>query len=236
MYKTSIELFRVHSSFKVKFCLIIKGDSPDNYNKLINKFNYLGNDYLRITPFPFITIDITSKMDKNEEWNSNRTFNLNRRELYLFICKLNQLYSRFTSIKELFYYDVNDQLQINKELAYKYREYVVCGNKTILMQACVVENENNHDFYEGIFLSVNSMDYFSYLTYGDIGYLLYELKRIDMSSLTIQVINTYYLTQELESKEIKKTVKAPVTEETEDEIVDIKKKVHIDEPNTIPEI
>ena len=235
MYKASIELFRVHSSCKVRFSLIVKDDNDDKYGKMINKFNFLGNDYLKITPFPFITIDITSKMDKSEEWNSNRTFNLNRRELYIFIGRLNQLYTRFISEKELFSYNEKRQLQVNKDLSFKYREYAICGNKTILMQACVVENEENHELYEGIFISINSMDNFTYLTYSEIGYLLYELKRLDMSNLTMQIINTVYLMQEMETKQIKKKSEH-VSEIQQQEIIDIKPRIRIEEENVIPEI
>lgn len=233
MYKASIELFKVHSSCKVKFSLVIKDDKEDQYNQLISKFNFSGNDYIKITPYPFITIDITSKMDKNEMWSSNRSFNLNRRELYNFIGRLNQLYSRFISEKSLFYYDDNQTLCVNKELSEKYKEYVVCGNKTILLQTCVVELDN-HDLYEGIFLSINSIDYFTYLTYSDIGYLLYELKRISMSDLTMQVINTIYLTEEMEKKQLQK--KAPVSEVVVQEIIDTKPRIRIEDETVIPEI
>lgn len=233
MYKANIELFKVHTSCKVKFSLIIKDDKDDQYGQLINKFNYAGNDYLKITPYPFITIDITSKMDKNEGWSSNRSFNLNRRELYFFISKLNQIYNRFVTDKKLFYLD-QGRLFVDREKAEEYREYVICGNKTILMQACVVEVDDSNDLYEGIFLSVNSMDYFTYLTYSDMEYLLYELRRIDMSSLTMQVINTVYLSAEMEKKEMQK--KAPITEKREDEIIDVKHRITIEEANEIPNI
>lgn len=234
MYKASIELFRIHSSCKVRFGLIVKDDNPDKFGKLINKFNFSGNDYIKITPFPFITVDITSKMDKNEEWNSNRTFNLNRRELYIFIGRLQHLYDTFIREKSLFYYDDNHVLQVNKTLALKFREYAVCGNKTILMQACVVENEENHELYEGIFISVNSMDYFTYLTHGELGYFLYELKRINMSDLTMQIINTVYLMEEMEKTKMK--LKSPIQEQKEEEIIDVKKRIRIEEESTIPEI
>lgn len=236
MYKATIDLFKVHSSFKVKFSLILKDDNPDKFSQMINKFNFSGNDYLKITPYPFVNIDITSKMDKNEGWSSNRTFNLNRRELYIFIGKLHQLHSIFINEKSLFYYDEKHILQVNKELAYKSRQYVVCGNKTILMQPCVVENEDNHELYEGIFLSINSIDYFTYLTYGDISYLLYELKNINMSDLTMQLINLHYLTEEMESKQLKKPEVKPIEENQNNEIIDIKTRIKIEDENVIPEI
>lgn len=234
MQKANIELFKVHNSCKVKFSLIIKDEKNDQYNQLVSKFNFAGNDYLKITPYPFITVDITTKIDKNEPWSNNRTFNLNRRELYIFIGKLNQLYNRFITEKSLFYYDEKQILHVNTELSNKFKEYVICGNKTILLQACVVEIGNTHELYEGIFLSVNSIDYFTYLTYSDIGYFLYELKRINMSDLTMQLINTVLLKEEMEAKQIEKA--SPSSEIIQEDIVDIKPKIIIEDESVIPEI
>lgn len=235
MKKVSIELFRVHTYFKVKFNLVVEGDTPNKYNQLINKFTMYGNEYIKITPFPFLTIDITSKLDKNEEWNSNTSFNLNRRDLFNFIFKLNRLYNVFTKEENLFYYDENDKLKVNKVLSEKYKEVLVCGNKTILIQACVVENTENNTSYEGVFLSVNSMDYFSYLTYDEIAFLIYELKRVDLSSLTLQLINSSLLNEDKESKEIKIS-KPDIIEKKEEEIIDTKSRIGIPKPNTLPDI
>lgn len=237
MQKVSMELFRVHKYFKVKFCIFVNDDTTGNdFNQSVRKFNYGGNDYLTITPFPFITIDITTKDDKKEEWNSNRTFNMNRRDLFNMCCKLRSMLQTMTTVKELFAYDYNGNLYVNENLAMKYKEVFVSSNKTILMQHCVVnETEQEHEnFYEGMFLSINSMDYFSFLTFEEMRFLLHELERIDMSSLSMQLINTYYLMKEMESKQIEK--KLPVAEKEEEEIIDKKSRIEIEEPHTIPDI
>ena len=55
MYKASIELARINKSLKLKFGLIIESESEKkNYQKIVSKFNYAGNDYLRINPKPFV--------------------------------------------------------------------------------------------------------------------------------------------------------------------------------------
>ena len=74
MQKATIELFKVHKSFTVKFSLVTKDDNTDSFKKLVNKFNYGGNEYIKITPHPFVTIDITTKADKKEGGTAERTF------------------------------------------------------------------------------------------------------------------------------------------------------------------
>ena len=96
-------------------------------------------------------------------------------------------------------------------------------------------NDLYSSYFEDSWLFETSQDYFTYLTYYEIGYLLYELKRIDMSSLTMQIINTVYLMQEMESKQIQKKT-TPVLEVPEQEIIDRKPRIRIEEENVIPEI
>ena len=98
----------------------------------------------------------------------------------------------------------------------------------------MVENDEDHMSYEGVFMSINTIDNFTYLTYSELGYLAYELSKIDIDSLTLQMINTVYLMKEMESKEIIK--KQPVVEIPDNEIIDVKPRVIIEEPNTIPDI
>ena len=241
MDKVSIDLFKVHNSFKVKFNVVMKNDLQTNMMnrtnlEVINKFVYNGNNYTNISPHPFLTIDISSWMDKNEGWSSNNSFNLTRRDNFNLIQRLSRLYSRFTKIEDLFYYDHNDKLMVNLELSEKYKEVVVCGNKTILMQACVVEDSNTKLKYEGIFMSINSIDYFSYLTYSELEFLIYELKKIDFNSITLQLINSYLLTKSEEKKELKLPEKPPVVETKTEEIVDNKVRIGIPKPNTIPDL
>ena len=227
MYKITIELFKVHKYFKVKFGLIYNKDpDPKEKNlKTINKFSYLGNDYLKFNPFPFITVDITSVMDKGEtEYNPNRSFNMNRRELFIFRSRLKRLYENFVKVPDLFYYE-GDMLKVNPNKSNALREMVICNNKQILMQACVVYDDKNEP-YEGILLCVNTMDNFTYLTYGDIEYFLYELTRIDMTALAMDALNSVLLTENLESTKLDLPKTDPELEQLKEEIIDIKSSVY----------
>lgn len=236
MVKATIELFKVTKSFKVKFSLIVKNDETqqNQFQKLVNKFILDGNEYLKITPYPFLTVDITSKMDKNEEWSSNRMFNMNRKEVFMMCQRLRRLISRYTTVKNLFFYDNDGKLKVNPQEAEKIKEVLICGQKAVVLYPCVVENEEDHNLYEGCFLFINSVDYFTYMTYFEMQYFLFELERIDMSSLSIQIINAVNLLSEVEKQQIMK--KKPIQEEIETEIEDKKVRIKIEEPHEIPNI
>ena len=64
------------------------------------------------------------------------------------------------------------------------------NNKTIVLRPCVVPDEEsttNH-VYEGSVFYINNMENFAYLTYTEMEYLYYELSKIDMSALSLQLV------------------------------------------------
>jgi hypothetical protein len=236
VFKGSIFLFKVHDSFKVTFNLIISGneDKKNTNLRLINKFSIDGNDYIKITPYPYLMVDISARGDKKEGWSTNSTFRMNRQELFKVIQRVKRIYSKFTTVKDLFYYDQEQKLTVSPKLAAQHQEIFECGEKTIKLQACVVERGDIAQTYEGVFLIINKPEYFSYLTYEELGYFLYELTRIDMTSLSIQLINTIQLTRGMEVHTLQK--KDNLIEEKEAEINDIKPSVKLESQRTIPEI
>ena len=64
MYKASLELGKINKYLKMKFSIVIKSE---NFMPLINKFNIAGNDYLKVSPIPIVTLEIKSNVDKHEE-------------------------------------------------------------------------------------------------------------------------------------------------------------------------
>jgi hypothetical protein len=218
---------------KLKFSLIINSnDDTKNYNKLVNKFNYLGNDYIKINPRPFVTIDISKSTE--DGWSSNQSVNLNKQSLFLFIRILERMIKQFKSIKELFYYQ-NDKLTVNNRISKEITMDFVSCNKHIRLQPCVVsDDEINNKFYEGCVFCINSYDNFCYITYEEMEYLYYELSHIDMMELSLSVINTVNLFRNAEEEIIKpKPVKK---EEDYEDIIENSPYVKIEEANTIPDI
>ena len=245
MYKVSIELLRISGSLKVKFSVVVKNDESMNKKfpqEIVHKFTFKGNTYLNITPFPYVTIDISKR---NDEFSTNLSFNLNRRDLYLFIVHMNVLLKKFIEKEELFYYEETyegKRLKVNRELADSIKEVVICGGKTILVQPCVVSiNDGKRvNDYEGVILSINDLSYYTYLTYADLKYLVYELNKIDMTSLATNVINTAILYEKNASdditKEIQKEHGSVYNVEEIEKLPERKVRTAIKEPDTIPKI
>lgn len=237
LYKANIELFTVKSNFKVKFSLILKADdNNENYKKLVNKFKINGNEYLQVSPYPFITFDISSKKDRKENGYSNYdSVTITRKHLFLLLRKIGKLIKDFTR-KDLFYYDDNHELQVNQNLAQNVKLVHQMTHKTILMQPCVVRDEESNRDYEGCFLAINTMDHYTEITYSELQFLYHELSKIDFTSYALQLINMSELFKKEESSEIKLSILQPKEEEVEEEIIDNKSRIRIEEPHEIPEI
>lgn len=209
MYKGSIELGKINKYMKIKFNIIIKDDENKNsFNmKVIDTFTYGGSEYLRLSPKPYITIDISATADKTDSWNSNTQVNLNKMCLIDFIIKSKNMINKFR-IPEL-YFIKNNRLQVNTDIANKSYEIIRTPNKTIKMIHCVVYDNDNSDIEnEGICFMINSIDNFCFLTYTELEYLYYMLSKINMDELAISLINTYLLIKDKESRklEIQKTI------------------------------
>ena len=68
-----MDLFKVNKILKVKFGLIVEADVGTKVKtkmKIMNKFTYGDNEYLKLNPHPFLTIDISKGSDKNETYGS----------------------------------------------------------------------------------------------------------------------------------------------------------------------
>lgn len=240
MVKASIELFRIHKSFKVKFGLILKEDesNPNNKNfQLINKFSFKGNDYIRISPYPFITIDIMGRLEKYEEWNANFSVTMNRKDLFMLILSLKGIYKKFSEDKDLFYYNEQNELVVNGVRADNAKVVISVGNKTLWFQPCVVTNEEDKVSYEGLFMVINSPDYYTYLTYVELEYLIYELSHIDMNSLSLLLIDVCSKPEIMNSvttQELPGRVTVETVDDTSRENTPTLKR-HVQE-STIPEI
>ena len=177
---------------KLKFGLIVKPDDTTKYKdaNVISKFNYCGNDYLRINPSPYIIIDIASYMSKGEAWNPNQSVTLTRYYLFRFLQGLRKFINDFQTRKNLFYYQ-NNELVVDNEISELVTISIpTSGSKTIMMKPCVVPDEESStgNVYEGCIFYINNMENFAYLTYTEMEYLYYELSKIDMTNLALQVI------------------------------------------------
>ena len=239
-HKVTLNLFDVHPYFKVNFTIYLdyidKQDGTKFNFPVINKFMFDGNEYLKVTPRGYICIDITSRLDRGESYNRNRFFAMDSKNLFYFISALENLIRVFQD-RNIHLYTIDGdtgELILNKELANKYAVKVrVNSAKVIMMIPSVVEQDNIQ--YEGCCLCINSLDNLTYLTFSEMGYLLYELKKIDIPTLAIHAILVYHLLDESETRELELEKKEPISEEKEEEKDDKIVRIKIEEPHEIPD-
>lgn len=230
MYKVSMDLGRVTKYLKLKFSIAIESNQ---FMPLISKFNIDGNDYLKISPIPMVSLEIKSNVDRNEKWNPNRTITLTKMSKFIFCKRLDEIIEAFRKEKNLFYYQENE-LKLNKELSKKVREYVRIGTKVCGFQPVVVPDEETQDLFEGAVLMINSPDNYCFLTFEELEYLSNYLSNLDMDSLSLQLINTSFYCKDMESKKLQKEKKIEVQEieSTEQE----KSRLPVKDNPTIPNI
>lgn len=190
MYKGSIELGRINKDMKLKFIVYLKEDI-NQYNisqlngrepKVVERFSYGSDDYLRVTPNAQVVIDI----QKTDGYDPNNIISMSKRNLFQFRRNLKKFIHYFEE-DDLFYYE-DGNLKINKELSNKYMTVTKTFTKSIALQHSVVTDQNNNIEYEGCIFMINSRANYAYLTYEDLIFLQDELEKIDLSKLAMNVI------------------------------------------------
>lgn len=242
MKKINLELGKISKGMRLRFSLILDSEQgPQNRNfNLVNHFQIDGNEYFRLNPHPFITIDISDSFGKNETWSSNHVVNLNQFSKMKLESRLNVMIRNF-QIKDLFYYDNFNHLKVNPEVNKRINQRpFVIGNKTCYMQYIVIKDDKDPETeYEGIIFMINSADNFCYLTIDELNYLYYLLRSINMTDLSLQVMNYYQSLKNDADRSVqdltKQYSKPPLIEELE-EIPEPNQIPPIIEPNEIPDL
>ena len=233
MFKTTMDLGNVNKYLKLKFSLVIQSE---NFMPLLNKFNIGGNDYLKISPIPLITIEIKNNTERKEDWNPNRSICLSKVSKFIFCNRLKEIIEDFKKEKELFFYE-GDSLRVNKNLSMKLREkgMVRVGTKVCVFQPVVVEDEESKEQFEGVVFMINSAENYCFLTFEEMEYLASYLNRLDIDSLSLQCINTTMLCRKMDTKKIERQ---PRTETEVKEEIDPQQpsRMPLREKHVIPEI
>lgn len=229
MNKGTIVLCKIHKSLEVKFSLVLEDDPVSivqqrahgwNVEQTCRKFTYNNNKFFRVNPKPYVTFDISNKTDKKEGWNTNSQVNLNQRALFLFKRALRELIEEFRTVKNLFYLYDTGEMVVNQKLAEAHRKIIPTSSKTIILQACVIQNEENQEeLYEGCFLAINRLDSFTYLTFEEMEFLYSVVSEIRMTELALHLLELEKLhTKEEGDLKIPHKVEPEVVEETPPDI------------------
>lgn len=236
MFKSTLILAQINPTFTVKFSVIIENDNQDKFVTSIpvNKFKYGDNDFLKITPKPYIEFDISNKRKKDEVYSTNNLFKFTPKELLIYVRLLGAFIKSFKDNKDLYYYDNEKNLYINQTIASKLVLTMYASGKSLQMVPVLVPGEKEYEQYEGAMLYINNMSHQTMIRYDDLEFLYLTLKNIDMYNLSLHMIEIAKLYKNDEEKviEVKPILQAP-PEENE---MDNKPFVRIEEPDTIPDI
>lgn len=240
MYKGTVEICKVNKYMRLKYNLILKDDDlakirTNQYTKqdLIKVFIIGGNQYLKISPIEYITVDISRTSDKNDAWNSNLQINLNRYGVFEWKEKISKMIEEFQTTE--LYFKRESKLYVNTQLANQYMKSVntPSGKTLAMIHVAIPDDENIEIFSEGIVFMINSIDNFCYITYQELTYLYYELCNINMSTLALMIMMTELLTgNQLKATHVEgvKTITESVPEEKMETYTKIQK------PSEIPDI
>lgn len=203
MYKATVELCRIHHSLSIKMGIILEENELDKLqnrntkwgaDEIVRKFSYRGNQYIRINPRPFLTLDITNRKERKSKdaYDANYQMSMNQKGLFLLKKNLSALIQEFQSEKKLFYLYENGELVIDRVLAQNHEKVIPMGNgKAIILHPCVVQDEEQRNqFYEGCFMIFNQPQYFTYLTYEEMEFFLDTLKEINLIDLAFHLMET----------------------------------------------
>ena len=213
MYKAIYEYQKIAKSMRLKVSLTLKYDKTSNNsfnNKLVDKFKIEGNDYLKLTPYPLLIIDIVDKRS-DSDWSPNDSVSLNQYGIFIVKRALKKMLENMKT-EDLFVY-MDESLVLNKSIAEDAIEKFVVSNKHIMLSPVVVTDDNEE--YEGISFMINSYSNYALLTYEETEFLYDILCNTNLGVLAIELMNISMNLKTQHTREIK-IEKKPITEDDSD--------------------
>ena len=155
MLTLSYEYGKVTPTMKIRLSVMVEDEKDfalkkGNKIKVVDRSKFMGVEYFRVAPHPFITIDISGTKDKNEDSrNPNLRVNVNRMYKHILTGKIKKLISCYTESESLFYYDSSDKGKFGETgVLLKDRNILVvssCG-RNIVQQSLFVWNNADDTF------------------------------------------------------------------------------------------
>lgn len=184
LYRLSLFLGYPCRYLKLQFSVVFRNDMGKEAS---STFNVGGNDYLRVAPHPYITMDFVSDVDRNEIWSRNKQFRLDRFGKFQFVKRGKELLECFKTNENLFLYE-GEKLIVNKEISKKCRKFITTPFQTLMMFPTVVTDIESNKEFEGVCMMINGVDNYSMLTYEEFEFLVDQLERFDMDATALNLI------------------------------------------------
>ena len=194
MERVNVELPYINKNIRWKIGVIITGNpstrTPYEQIDITRKFEFRGELFTKVVPRFSVSIEI--KKPKEENFSFENSVFIPGSFVYQFIRTLDDVIEGFQE-KDLFYYDANKKLQVNKELSKRKEIRFPVGKNEIRFLYTVVadfesETSNESTEYEGLALIINSYTNFVYLTYDEICNMRDILKNTDFLNISLQSI------------------------------------------------
>ena len=186
MDKATIDLDKIRN-IKLSFCLPIQTDQDQKYHyKLLQKTKWGEKEYLKITPKPYVILELTNKDNWRDKYGNSII--LTKPYFFSLLNKLKKFIYAY-QIPELYQYSENGELLVNKPIAEANRLELLALNRILKMQHCVVKDEEGSNTeYEGCCVFVNHPNNYTLLTYEEIIWLYETLSQINFHMLSLQLI------------------------------------------------
>lgn len=200
MLTLSYEYGKVTPTMKIRLSVMVDDEKDfalkkGNKIKVVDRSKFMGVEYFRVAPHPYITIDISGTKDKNEDSrNPNLRVNVNRLYKHILTAKIKKLIACYTESERLFYYDTDDKLKTEKQEALKYLQEIRLSNGFIIRLAPTVvykDPENPNSACEGAFFMINTPDNYCTLTLDELCGFYDMLVGINMDSMAMELLLLY---------------------------------------------
>lgn len=152
------------------------------------------NEFSSLSIYPLVIISIIRPFIVNEDglkkkptWSPNDSIILTKYNFPLLIRELEEI-QKDLKIRELFSY-VGDRLELNEDLADKIIRKIKLGYNAIELAPIIISKDE--DRIEGIKLKINNEDSVVKLSINDVDSLIYNLKHMDIESISFMLYNKY---------------------------------------------
>lgn len=161
--------------------------------KVVDRSLFGGAEYFRVSPHPFITIDISSMRDKSDDArNPALRVNINRMYKHIFTAKLKKFMSYYTENVGLFYYDTNGKLKIENQKSFIEELKLQNGHTLRLMPMVVlVDPEVGDETCEGALFMIDSPDTSCTMTFTELEGFYNMMSNMDMDSMVMSLLQMY---------------------------------------------